>query len=57
MDDFREWLMEYGDEFRPLIDRLAGLDPYFIPLTELKEKIVNIFNGFFLEGGQNERAA
>ena len=57
VDDFREWLMDYGDEFRPLIDLLAGLDPYFIPLTELKEKIVNIFNGFFSEGGENERAA
>ncbi len=47
VDDFREWLMEYGDEFRPLIDRLASLDPYFIPLAELKEKIVGIFAGYF----------
>ncbi len=47
MDDFREWLMEYGDEFRPLIDRLASLDPYFIQLTELKEKIAGIFTSYF----------
>ena len=47
MDDFREWLMEFGDEFRPLIDRLAGLDPYFVPLVELKEKIADIFTGYF----------
>jgi hypothetical protein len=49
--------MEYGEEFGPLIDRLAGLDPYFISLAELKEKLVDIFNGFFLEGVVNERAA
>ncbi len=47
MDDFREWLMEFGDEFRSLIDRLAGLDPYFVPLVELKEKIADIFTGYF----------
>ncbi|MHB8173049.1 MAG: DUF5752 family protein [Nitrospirota bacterium] len=47
VDDFREWLMEYGGEFSGLADRLASLDPYFTPLTELKEKIVNIFTGYF----------
>jgi len=49
VDDFRSWLCEYGAEYEELCVRLAAIDPYFMPLKELRQRIVAIFDSFFGE--------
>jgi hypothetical protein len=46
-DDFRAWLHGYGEEFRELMDMLANLDPYFLPLLELRQTLVAKTTAFF----------
>lgn len=38
-DDFRAWLCQWGEEHRPLIDALAGVDPYFTTLVDLRQRL------------------
>ncbi|MAS41284.1 MAG: hypothetical protein CMK33_06175 [Porticoccaceae bacterium] len=38
-DDFRAWLGQWGDEHRALIDALAGVDPYFTTLVDLRQRL------------------
>lgn len=45
MDDFSVWLMEFGDEAKPLIKALAGIEFYFLTLTELQDKLVTATRG------------
>ncbi|MBI3545469.1 MAG: hypothetical protein HY081_02570 [Gammaproteobacteria bacterium] len=47
IDDFRAWLMLFGDEFADLYSRLAQLDPYFVSLIELREQFTAIFKEYF----------
>ncbi|MEW5728586.1 MAG: DUF5752 family protein [Pseudomonadota bacterium] len=39
VDDLRFWLGEFGDTCQGTIDRLAAIDPFFQPLTELRLQI------------------
>lgn len=39
MDDFRAWLTQFGPRYEPVRARLAELDPYFINLTELRQRL------------------
>ena len=48
-DDFRAWLAEFGTEFDDLRARLAEIDPYFRSLTELKQRLVNVFEQYFVK--------
>lgn len=41
-DDFSEWLGGYGDLYRGVRERLAGLDPYFLSLHEIRDQIVQL---------------
>jgi len=43
VDDLRLWLSGFGDRYRPLCDRLAGVDPYFGSLSELRSELASIF--------------
>ena len=43
-DDFRAWLGEWGPDYDGLRARLSEIDPYFKSLTELKERLVEVFN-------------
>jgi len=45
-DDFRAWLSEWGASYYGLRVRLAEIDPYFKSLTELKERLVEVFNEY-----------
>ncbi len=42
-DDFRPWLELFGEGRRALIDRLAGINPYFAPLYMLRQELVRAF--------------
>jgi len=49
IDDFSTWLSGYGDDYEDLRKRLAAIDPYFSSLTELKERLQQLFFGYFGE--------
>ena len=44
IDDFRAWLAQFGTAYDGLHARLAEIDPYFSSLTELKTRLVRVFN-------------
>ncbi|MDF1543668.1 MAG: DUF5752 family protein [bacterium] len=44
LDDFSNWLSEFGDGALPLIELLHEIDFYFMSLSELKLKLVDIVN-------------
>ena len=44
VDDFTAWLIEFGDEVRPLIKELAEIDFYFLSLSELRKILVEVSN-------------
>ncbi len=46
-DDLRAWLDRFGEEYATLRDRLAGVDPYFVTLRELRAKLATIFADYF----------
>lgn len=48
-DDFSDWLTAFGDEFAPLQDQLAGIDPYFGSLSELRNQLARLFASHFWE--------
>ena len=47
LDDFTLWLAGCGEEYLPLCDHLAELDPYFGSLGELRTNLSETFNAFF----------
>ncbi|WP_092997554.1 DUF5752 family protein [Thiohalomonas denitrificans] len=49
VDDFRFWLSGFGHEFDDLAVRLAQVDPYFAPMTELRSNLINVFREYFKE--------
>jgi len=42
-DDFSDWLAGFGDAYAPLQAQLAGIDPYFGDLGELRDELVQLF--------------
>lgn len=46
-DDFSDWLAAFGDEFTPLCEQLAGVDPYFGSLSELRQQLAELFSSYF----------
>ncbi|AOY87456.1 hypothetical protein BKP64_04265 [Marinobacter salinus] len=51
-DDFSDWLMVFGDEFTPLQEKLAGIDPYFGSLSELRDQLASVFTSYFQRESQ-----
>ncbi|WP_291492639.1 DUF5752 family protein [Desulfurella sp.] len=45
-DDFSNWIALF-DGYEELIDMIINIDPFFLPLSKLKEKISKIFNMYF----------
>ncbi|HKK33123.1 MAG TPA: DUF5752 family protein [Desulfomicrobiaceae bacterium] len=43
-NDFSEWLSQFGDEYTPLSEHLATVDPYFTTLSDLREELGQIFS-------------
>lgn len=54
LDDFSLWLRGYSQEFLSLMQRLKSVDPYFIPLKQLQERLILIVTDYFLDdrGGE-----
>jgi len=50
-DDFSFWLAGFGDEYNNLCAQLAGIDPYFGSLAQIKEQLSQIFSDFFAQKG------
>lgn len=46
-DDFTSWLKSFGEEFSDLISKIKHVDPYFRTLTEIRQKLAEIFNAAF----------
>ena len=42
-DDFSDWLAAFGDEFTGLQQALAGIDPYFGSIAELRDELTALF--------------
>jgi hypothetical protein len=51
-DDFSDWLVVFGDEFTALRDQLASIDPYFSTLSELRDRLAQVFSAYFQEAVQ-----
>jgi hypothetical protein len=49
IDDFRQWLGFFGETYRPLIDQLSKIDPYFVTLTQLRHQLAATFQHYFTE--------
>lgn len=49
-DDFSDWLAGYGEPYVPLRERLAGIDPYFSSLAELRDRLGAAFAEHFRKG-------
>jgi hypothetical protein len=39
LDDFREWFSGFGERYAGLRDQLAGVEPYFSSMTEIRERL------------------
>lgn len=50
VDDIRAWLMQFGDRYAALCDRLAGIDPYFVTLTQLRSELAAAVADFPCDG-------
>lgn len=48
-DDFSDWLAAFGDEYAILCEQLAGIDPYFGSLNELRAQLTKLFQSHFQE--------
>jgi hypothetical protein len=46
-DDFSDWLTGFGDEYVTLQEQLAGVDPYFSSLSELRDELALLFTAYF----------
>jgi hypothetical protein len=46
VDDFRAWLAQFDSRYDALRARIEAIDPYFCSLTELKSRLVGVFNEF-----------
>lgn len=51
-DDFSDWLSGYGETYTDLQTRLAGVDPYFGSLSELRNELSTVFAEHFGGGAQ-----
>lgn len=48
-DDFSDWLTCFGEECSALCEELAGIDPYFGNLSELRQQLARLFRDHFKE--------
>jgi len=48
-DDFSAWLSTFGQDYEPLQQRLAGIDPYFSSLKEIRQIVTTTFQTFLEE--------
>ncbi len=49
-DDFRFWLGSFGERYANTSQRLAEVDPYFAPLSEIRNRLNTIFSDLLEKG-------
>jgi hypothetical protein len=47
IDDFSSWLMGFSEEASPLVQKIQHIDPYFLSLSEIKQKLMDVVNEHF----------
>ena len=47
IDDFTAWLIEFGDDVKPLIKGMSEIDFYFLSMTDLQKTLVHAARQFF----------
>jgi hypothetical protein len=47
VDDFRNWLMGFGGKYEALCQQIKCIDPYFAPLSRLRDELTDAFSEFF----------
>jgi hypothetical protein len=50
IDDFHNWIQDFGKDYAGLTEMIAKIDPYFSSLVDLRNELSQIFQIFF-EGG------
>lgn len=48
-NDFNMWLAGWGESYHPLAEAIKKIDPYFISLSDLQQKLIGVFDDYFLE--------
>jgi hypothetical protein len=46
VDDFRAWLTCFDGHYADLCEQLVALDPYFVTLSELRDQLAALFQGY-----------
>jgi hypothetical protein len=47
LDDFQNWFLNFGDTYTDLCYQIAEIDPYFLPLSQLRQKLTSVFTDYF----------
>jgi hypothetical protein len=47
LDDFRNWLLGYGDKYLDLSNMIGDICPYFTSLRNLREELTGVFKNYF----------
>ena len=47
VDDFRAWLYGFEETYDNLCVELDAIDPFFSTLTELRQRLANVFSNYF----------
>jgi hypothetical protein len=45
IDDFSVWLEKCGPDYQPQIQKIRSINPYFLSLEQIRDKLVEIFHG------------
>jgi len=53
LDDFQNWLTQFGPSYKGLRDIIGTIDPYFSSLHHLKEKLTKVIHTYQSEGEPN----
>ena len=51
LDDFQNWLLNFGGEYDPLRRMISGVCPYFTPLKKLRKELGDVFKTYFQKEG------
>lgn len=46
VDDFSHWLTSWGEPYAPLVQKIQGIDLYFLTLTELRRRLNEVMETF-----------
>ena len=47
LDDFQNWLIDFGGKYEDLCKMISDICPYFTPLSNLREELGEVFTNYF----------